>query len=252
MSSEVTRPSDSGSSGSKEPYPVAPLDSVPMPFLIMSGLFVAALVTSNLITNKFVTVDFGFHSFELPAGILPYPITFLVTDLLSEVYGRRRANQVVTASFFSIPFVILAIELGKHFDATSFSTVDNETFNVVFGNGPRLLIGSMVAYLVAQFIDIRLFHFWKDLTKGRHLWLRNNASTMVSQLVDSSIVICILFVGVDAMPDEPGHQAHDLIAMILTAWSFKLVFAAIDTPFAYLGVWLFRRYAPTPELLRRG
>ena len=117
----------------------------------------------------------------LSAGALPYPITFLATDLLSELYGRRRANRVVWAGFAASLFALLALWLGAQFPALSDSPVGDETYNAAFANTWRVIAASMTAYLFAQFVDVRLFHFWKGLTNGRHLWLRNNASTVVSR-----------------------------------------------------------------------
>ena len=140
-------------------------------FLILAGVFVASLVTCNLIANKFVTVDLGFKVFVVSAGILPYPFTFLVTDLISELYGQKKANSVVFAGFVASMFVLLFLWLGGQFNAISDSVVDNETYDVVFRNAWRIIAASMIAYLFAQSIDVRLFHFWKKLTNGKHLWL---------------------------------------------------------------------------------
>ena len=165
-------------------------------FLVLSGIFIASLVTCNLIANKFVTVDFGFKVFIVSAGILPYPLTFLVTDLISELYGQKKANLVVFSGFIASMFVLLFLWLGGQFNAIPESLVSDETYNSVFRNAWRLIAASMIAYLFAQFVDVRIFHFWKRLTNGKHLWLRNNGSTIASQLVDTTLVICILFIGV--------------------------------------------------------
>ena len=154
-------------------------------YVILAGIFIASLVTCNLIANKFVTVDLGFKIFIVSAGILPYPLTFLVTDLISELYGQRKANLVVFAGFIASMFVLLFLWLGSQFDAIPSSIVNDLTYNSVFQNAWRLIAASMVAYLFAQFIDVRIFHFWKKLTNGKHLWLRNNGSTVASQLAVS-------------------------------------------------------------------
>ena len=163
-------------------------------YLILSGIFIASLVTCNLIANKFVTVDLGFKVFIVSAGILPYPFTFLVTDLISELYGQKKANLVVLAGFFASMFVLLFLWLGGQFNAIPDSLVTDQVYDSVFRNAWRIIAASMTAYLFAQFIDVRIFHFWKKLTNGKHLWLRNNASTVVSQLLDTILVICILIV----------------------------------------------------------
>ena len=194
-------------------------------YIILSGIFIASLVTCNLIANKFVTVDLGFKVFIVSAGILPYPLTFLVTDLISELYGQKKANLVVFSGFVASMFVLLFVWLGSQFDAIPSSIVNDMTYDSVFQNAWRLIAASMVAYLFAQFIDVRIFHFWKKLTNGKHLWLRNNGSTIASQLVDTTLVICILFVGV--------WETDQIKSAIIDGWLFKMLMAFIDTPIIY-------------------
>ena len=194
-------------------------------YIILAGIFIASLVTCNLIANKFVTVDLGFKVFIVSAGILPYPLTFLVTDLISELYGQRKANLVVFSGFIASMFVLLFLWLGSQFEAIPGSIVNDSTYNSVFQNAWRLIAASMVAYLFAQFVDVRIFHFWKKLTNGKHLWLRNNGSTVASQLVDTTLVICILFVGV--------WETDQILSTIRDGWLFKMLMALIDTPIIY-------------------
>ena len=194
-------------------------------YIILAGIFIASLVTCNLIANKFVTVDLGFKVFIVSAGILPYPLTFLVTDLISELYGQRKANLVVFSGFIASMFVLLFLWLGSQFEAIPGSIVNDSIYNSVFQNAWRLIAASMVAYLFAQFVDVRIFHFWKKLTNGKHLWLRNNGSTVASQLVDTTLVICILFVGV--------WEADQILSAIRDGWLFKMLMALIDTPIIY-------------------
>ena len=194
-------------------------------YLILSGIFIASLVTCNLIANKFVTVDLGFKVFIVSAGILPYPFTFLVTDLISELYGQKKANLVVLAGFFASMFVLLFLWLGGQFNAIPDSLVTDQVYDSVFRNAWRIIAASMTAYLFAQFIDVRIFHFWKKLTNGKHLWLRNNASTVVSQLLDTILVICILFFGV--------WSTDQIFSAIIDGWLFKMLMAFIDTPIIY-------------------
>ena len=186
-------------------------------YLVLSGIFIASLVTCNLIANKFVSVDLGFKVFIVSAGILPYPLTFLVTDLISELYGQRKANLVVFSGFVASVFVLIFLWLGSQFSAISGSIVDDITYDSVFQNAWRLIAASMVAYLFAQFVDVRIFHFWKRLTKGKHLWLRNNGSTIASQLIDTALVVCILFVGV--------WESDQIYSAILDGWLFKMLMA---------------------------
>ena len=195
-------------------------------YLVLAGIFVASLVTCNLIANKFVSIDLGFKTFIVSAGILPYPLTFLVTDILSEIYGKKRASMVVLSGFIASLFVLLFLWIGSQFNAINGSPIDNDTYNLVFSNAWRVIFASMIAYLSAQFLDVRLFHFWKKMTKGRHLWLRNNASTIGSQLVDTILVISVLFVGV--------WETDQIISAIIDGWLFKMLVAFIDTPLFYL------------------
>ncbi|NEN23076.1 queuosine precursor transporter [Cryomorpha ignava] len=202
-------------------------------YLLLAGLFITALVACNLIANKFVTVDLGFKTFIVSAGVLPYPITFLITDILSEIYGRKKTNLVVYVGFFASMFVLLILYLGSSFPSIPTSLVTDADYNTVFQSSWRVILASMVAYLFAQLIDVRLFHFWKRLTKGKMLWLRNNASTILSQLVDTTLVVLVLFAGrlsFDTMGDY-----------ILDGWFFKVICALADTVFIYFFVWLIKR-----------
>ena len=194
-------------------------------YIFLSAIFIASLVTCNLIANKFVTVDLGFKVFIVSAGILPYPLTFLVTDLISELYGQKKANLVVFSGFVASMFVLLFLWLGGQFNAIPSSIVNDDIYNSVFQNAWRIIAASMIAYLFAQFIDVRIFHFWKRLTNGKHLWLRNNGSTIASQLVDTTLVIMILFVGV--------WDLDQIYSAIIDGWLFKMLMAAIDTPIIY-------------------
>ena len=201
-------------------------------YLVLSGIFIASLVTCNLIANKFVTVDLGFKVFIVSAGILPYPLTFLVTDLISELYGQRKANLVVFSGFIASLFVLLFLWLGGQFNSIPDSLVSDEIYNSVFQNAWRLIAGSMIAYLFAQFVDVRIFHFWKKLTDGKHLWLRNNGSTIASQLVDTTLVICILFLGV--------WNTDQILSAIIDGWIFKMLMALLDTPIIYGIIYLLK------------
>ena len=161
-------------------------------YLILASMFIAALVASNLIFQKFFFWNpFGWFRFELSVGILPYPITFLITDIISENYGKKKANQVVIAGIFASFFSMIIILIANYTPAIENSPINNILFTKVFGLSPIAVLASMLAYLFAQFIDIRIFHFWKRKTNGKHLWLRNNFSTFSSQLIDTLTVITI-------------------------------------------------------------
>ena len=209
-------------------------------YLYLAALFITSLVVSNLIFQKFFywyPFDWeilGFRLFELSVGILPYPITFLITDIISEIFGKKSANQVVIAgifaSFFSIGILLVAGEV----PAIETSPVDDATFQKVFAMSPLAVLASMIAYLSAQFVDIRIYHFWKNLTKGKHLWLRNNFSTFASQIIDSTTVILLLC--------SFGLLPWELFwGLVVSSILFKILVAAFDTPFLYLFVWIIRR-----------
>lgn len=219
-------------------------------YLLLAGLFITSLVVSNLIFQKFFywyPLDIkllGNSLFELSVGILPYPITFLITDLISEIYGKKRANQVVItgifASFFSMGILLIANEV----PAIENSPIDDETFNQVFALSPIAALASMIAYLLAQFVDIRIYHFWKNLTQGKMLWLRNNFSTFSSQLIDTSLVVGLLSVF--------GVLEWKLFwGLVISGFLFKIIVAALDTPLLYLFVGIFRKtfdLKPTDEV----
>ncbi len=209
-------------------------------YLLLGALFITSLVVSNLIFQKFFywypfNVEiFGTKLFELSVGILPYPITFLITDLISEIYGKKRANDVVVAGIFASLFSVLIVFVANNTDATLNSPIKNDIFSLVFGRTILAVGASMIAYLFAQFIDIQIYHFWKRLTKGRHLWLRNNFSTFLSQFVDTFSVIFLLC-SFDVLP------WNSFKGLLISGFLFKVMIAALDTPFLYLGVFAFRK-----------
>lgn len=204
-------------------------------FLMLAGIFIASLVACNLIFQKFFTWSpFGLYTFEISVGIIPYPITFLVTDIISEIYGRKKANQVVTVGLVTSVFVFVIVILAIKVEATAWSPVNNETFSKVFGLTGISVGASMAAYLIAQYIDIRIFHFWKNLTKGKHLWLRNNGSTILSQLVDTATVLLLL--------SSAGAIGWNKFGtLLLNGFLFKVLVALFDTPFFYISTYFLRK-----------
>ena len=145
----------------------------------------------------------------------------------------KRANQVVISGFCASIFTTLLIFISMNATAADWSPVDSATFNKVFGLSAPAFLASMMAYLTAQFIDVRIFHFWKRLTKGKHLWLRNNASTMFSQLVDTSMVLLIL-----CSAGAIGWERFG--SLLLMGWLFKVIVAAVDTPIIYFLLWVLK------------
>ena len=220
-------------------------------YLLLAGIFIASLISSNLIFQKFFFwTPFAFlanpdssnwvswlseYTFELSVGILPYPITFLVTDIISEIYGREKANRMVMVGFIASIFIMGVVMVGDMVSATQWSPVDDSVFHRVFGLFGPAVFASMTAYITAQFIDIRIFHFWKRKTNNRHLWLRNNGSTIFSQLIDTLSVLFLLcsFGVIDWVRFYP---------LLLNGFLFKVLVALIDTPFFYLFSHFLRKY----------
>lgn len=205
-------------------------------YLTMAGIFIALLVSCNLIFKKFFAWNpMGLFNFEVSVGIIPYPLTFLITDLISEIFGRKRANDVVKVGLVASVFVTSLVYLADLIPAMPNSPLSDEAFSNVFGLTGAAVSASMFAYLIAQFVDIRIFHFWKKLTKGDHLWLRNNFSTIFSQLIDTSVVLSLLC-AFGAIPWELFG------GLFLSGFLFKVIVAALDTPLLYIGVWGIKRY----------
>ena len=210
-------------------------------YLILAALFIASLVTSNLIFQKFFywypfnSEIFDVKLFEVSVGLLPYPITFLITDILSEIYGKKKANHVVIAGIFASFFSLGIIYVSMAVPSTSWSAVSDTTFIEVFGSAPLAVLASMMAYLFAQFIDIQVYHFWKNLTKGKHLWLRNNFSTFSSQIIDT-LTVLILLCSFDIIAWDK------FLGLLISGVVFKIMIAALDTPILYAVVFFFRKH----------
>lgn len=204
-------------------------------YLLLAGIFIALLVACNLIFQKFfVWEPFGFFRFEISVGLIPYPLTFLVTDLISEIYGKKKANQVVMVGLITTIIVMGVVMLATEAPATAWSPVNNGEFQKVFGLTGVAVSASMFAYLFAQFIDIKVFHFLKNLTKGKHLWLRNNFSTITSQFVDTNVVLLL-------MCSLGAIQWNLFGQLLLSGFLFKIIVALLDTPLFYLFTYLFKK-----------
>ena len=210
-------------------------------YLYLGALFITSLVVSNLIFQKFFYWrPFGQMDvldaplFEISVGILPYPLTFLITDLISEVYGRKKANQVVTAGIFASLFSMSIILVADLVPAIPSSPVDDKVFSSVFALSPIAVLASMLAYLCAQYVDIAIYHFWKKLTNGKFLWLRNNFSTFTSQFIDTFLVVGLLCI----FKVLPWSLFYGLV---VSGFLFKILIALIDTPFLYFFVYIFKK-----------
>ncbi len=224
-------------------------------FLILSGIFLGTLTMLNILgISRFLDLSFEVFGVAIPmtlaVGVLPYPITFLCTDLISELYGRRRATDVVWVGLLLNAWVVFILWLGgvlpgfESIDPFTGQPVDADGSTPIFFEVRTLAYGaiyaSMIAYLAAQYCDVRLFHFWKWLTKGRHLWLRNNGSTLVSQLVDTTAVVLMTYFLADVLPiDEAKALWPQLMVLITSGYIYKVIVALVDTvPLYLLTAWL--------------
>ena len=228
-------------------------------FLTLSGIFLTSLVLGNVIgTTKFVTIfslelpawlealtpelvrSGSTYTMSVPAGVIAYPFTFLATDLISELFGRKRAQMLVWVGFGMNVFMLILMSVNHWLPNSTGVSGGLDLFEGVYQFMVGNTIASMIAYLIAQSVDVRMYHFWKRLTKGKHLWLRNNASTTVSQLVDSTAIITILYLAGNL--GDAIDNVGAVIILILNSYLFKFFFALFDTPIMYLGVRLLRNY----------
>lgn len=232
-------------------------------FLSLAGLFIASLVMGNIIgTTKFVTIfsftmpgwlqsitpalvrDGTLYTMSIPAGLLAYPVTFLVTDLISELFGRKKAQMVVWVGFFLNLYMLLMMSIGHWFPNTYGVSGGLNLFEGVYDFLIANTVSSMIAYLIAQSVDVRLFHFLKKLTKGKYLWIRNNGSTMFSQLIDSTTILSILYFTGNLGENVTTFGALGIL--IINSYLFKFFFALMDTPVFYFSVWFFKNYDEDP------
>jgi len=219
-------------------------------FLLLAGLFLGSLAMLNILgISRFLDLAFFIDGSEdwsfrlgIAVGVLPYPLTFLCTDFISELYGRRRASAVVWVGVLLNLWVIAILWLGGVWPGFEPGGAQEGVFFDIRRLAFGAVVASMFAYLAAQLVDVHVFHFWKRVTKGRHLWLRNNGSTLVSQLVDTSAVILITHYYAGALPiDSDNAVVPQLVAFIATGYVFKALAAAVDTvPFYYGSAWLTR------------
>jgi len=186
----------------------------------------ALVVIANIMANKIVVLG----PLTVPGGILIYSATFLITDLISEIWGKKKAHQAVWAGFYANIVLVMSIWIVTAWQAAPFAIEFSEKFTEVLTLTPRIILGSMIAYLISQHHDVWAFNFWKQKTNENYLWLRNNASTLVSQLIDTVVFITIAFTGV--LP---------IIPLIVGMYIAKIIISLIDTPFMYLILWLAKK-----------
>jgi len=219
-------------------------------FLLLAGLFLGTLTMLNILgITRFIDLSFTLFGLKIPfvlaVGVLPYPITFLCTDFISEFYGQKRANFLVWVGVLLNLWVVFILWLGGVLPPEV--VIEPETGLPPIGTHGRVFFevkmltfgavaASMVAYLAAQLCDVHIFHFWKRLTKGRHLWLRNNGSTMISQIVDTTAVILITHFYAGALPIAGDESLWpQLLTFIGSGYVFKVTCAALDTVPFYWG-----------------
>ena len=194
-------------------------------FVVLVCVFVGCLTIASVLADKILSL----YGLFVPAGVLAYSVTFVCTDTIGEIWGAGRSRSVVLGGFVALLFVLVLVQIGIAWPSAPFWE-RSEAFESVLGSTSRIIVASFAAYLFSQFHDIWAFHFWRRVTNQKHLWLRNNLSTAVSQLLDSTIFIAIAFYGV--LPIWP---------LVFGQWIVKLAISVADTPIVYLLVWLLRR-----------
>ena len=210
-------------------------------YVILAAVFVGSIVAANLIGTKVIPF-FRIAGFQFTGsvGIFLFPLSFLITDIIAEVYGPKATRAVVSATLIVLVIVLLVTALATILPPASRFAAMNESYVSIFGSSLRIIFASIVAFGMSQFHDVWAFEFWKKQTSGKHLWLRNNASTMVSQLIDTVVFMLIAFWGVS----DRFTLGYVMTSMVPPYYFIKIVAAAIDTPFVYLGIATLRRLVP--------
>ena len=202
-------------------------------FVILAGIFITNAVTAELIGGKLIQIG----PFVMSIGILPWPIVFLTTDLINEYFGEKGVKKLsfITAGLIAYTFFLLLI--GLQIPAVKGDgLITDEQFTAVFGQSMWIIVGSITAFLVSQLIDVTIFHFVKNRTGKKMIWLRSTGSTVISQFFDSFIVLGIAF----WLPGKIDTKMF--IASALTGYTVKLLIAVGLTPLIYLGHYLIEKY----------
>ena len=208
-------------------------------FVFLAGLFITNAVTAELISNKLIEIPISFDFFGGKVGILPWPIVFLLTDLLNEFYGYKVVRRLswITAILIAYCFIIVGIAMeipAVNIEGSNLS--DDAAFNKVFGQAQMVIVGSICAFLVSQLLDAYIFTWIKSKTGEKFIWLRSTGSTLVSQFIDSYIVLYIGFV-------LPGSLSFaDFMTIAPTNYFLKIIIAILLTPFIYLGHYVIRKH----------
>jgi len=205
-------------------------------FVCLVAVFVTCLMLGDVVGGKTITTPLG----PISVGILPFPVTFLLTDVVNDFYGRRGARFLTLVGFAMAVIAWMILQAGTALPVHESTYYTQAEFAKIFGGSAQLFVASMIAYLIGQFLDIHVFQFWKALTQSRHLWLRATGSTLLSQIVDT-VVINAIFWGWTAAADPtsflgkmtPGGRWGWIGAKIVREYSIKLVVAILLTPAVY-------------------
>lgn len=202
-------------------------------FVILAGIFITNAVVAELIGGKLIQIG----PFVMSIGILPWPIVFLTTDLINEYFGEKGVRKLsfITAALIAYAFIILLLAINVP-AANGISPVNDNQFYAVFGQSMWIIIGSLIAFVVSQLIDVSVFWYFKNKTGNQKIWLRTTGSTVISQLFDSFIVLGIAF----WLPGKIDFKTF--ISSALTGYVFKLSIAILLTPMIYLGHHLIKKY----------
>lgn len=202
-------------------------------FLVLAGFFITNAIVAELIGGKLVQF---FGLFTQSIGIILWPVIFLLTDLINEYYGKDGVRKLtyITVGLISFTFIILSVALS--IPATDFSPVSDSVFKSVFGQSQWIIVGSIIAFLLSQLVDVYVFWSFKKITGDKHIWLRATGSTMVSQLIDTFVVQFIAFV-------LPGKWPFDeFLTNASWGYAFKLLVALALIPMIYLGHYVIGKY----------
>jgi len=205
-------------------------------FFILGGFFLTNAIVAELTGGKLFAADLGFIRTELPIGLLPWPVVFICTDLVNEYFGRSGVRMLTFLTVGMIGYVFVVLLLAMQVSASAHSSISDAAFTEVFGQSMWIIVGSLTAFLISQFVDVLVFHAVRKRTGHRMLWLRATGSTFISQFVDTFVVQFIGFV----VPGKWTFAAFVPIA--LTSYAFKLVIAATVTPLIYVGHAMVDRY----------
>ena len=202
-------------------------------FIILAGFFVTNAIVAELIGGKLVQF---FGLFTQSLGIILWPVVFILTDLINEHYGKQGVRKLTFITIGLIIYTFVLISIGLKIPAVGFSPVSDEVFNTVFGQSQWIIIGSIIAFLLSQLVDVYIFWVFRNRTGGKLIWLRATGSTVVSQLIDTFVVQYIAFV-------LPGKwQFNEFVKNAAWGYSFKLLIAVCLIPLIYAGHFAIKRF----------